>query len=84
MKVNGKMELKKVMVSCSFLMEISTKVYLIKIALMDMVFIHSQMAINIKENFFKGYNMGEEFIHMLDVVIMMDNGLMEGKKEKDK
>jgi hypothetical protein len=65
-------------------MAISIREFLIKIALMGMGLILFQMAINIKVNFYKDCNMAEESIHMLDPAIMMENGLMEGKKEKEK
>jgi hypothetical protein len=65
-------------------MAISIRELLIKIVSMDMESILFQMVINIKVNSFKDCNMAEESIHMLDPVIMMENGLMEGKKGKVK
>jgi hypothetical protein len=72
------------MEGCISLMEIYTRVSLIRIVLMDMVFILSLTVIDIKVNFWKDCNMDVESILMLELVIMMENGRMGGKKVKGK
>jgi hypothetical protein len=41
------------------------------------------MEINMKESFYKAFSMEEEYILMLELVVIKENGLMDGKKEKE-
>lgn len=79
---NGKMELKREMEFFNSSMEISILVNLKKINFQEKDYTLSQMAINIKENFFKAFNMGKENTNLVHFTIK-DNGHLDKKRVEE-